>query len=80
MSDNEDVSALLDPVVSSRDSKLVLELKKQRQLTSNEKYYLLTHHFKPNSAYQFHSFSVVSRSIPFSTVGSPAIMVLSIPS
>ena len=48
--------------ISSGYFKRVLELKKQRQLTNSEKYYLLTHHFN------FHSFSVVvSRSIPFST-------------
>ena len=51
LSDNVETS--LHPAVSSGDFKRVLELKKQRQLTNNEKYHLLIHHFKPSPAYQF---------------------------
>ena len=45
LSDNVETS--LHPAVSSGDFKRVLEL------TNNEKYHLLIHHFKPSPAYQF---------------------------
>ena len=78
-SNNAKSGALVDSAISSGDFKQVLELKKQRQLANNGKYHLLIHHFKPSSTYQFPLLhSKVSRSVPFSTVGSPATMFLSI--
>jgi len=45
-----------NPAVQSEDFNKVVELMQQRVLSDNEKYYLLTSHFNPDSAYQFSIF------------------------
>ena len=46
----------LNPAVSSGDFKKVVELLQQQALSNNEKYYLLTNLFSPNSMYKFPSY------------------------
>ena len=48
-----ETGAILHPAINLGDFKQVLGLQKQRWLTNNEKYLLLTCHFKPSSTYQF---------------------------
>ena len=43
------------PAVSSGDFGRITELKKERALVDQEKYYLLKNHFRPNSPYRFPS-------------------------
>jgi len=45
----------LNPAVQSGDFKKVVELMQQRALFDDEKYYLLTSHFNPDSEYRFPS-------------------------
>ena len=56
-------SVTMHPAVSSGDFDRVVHLKAERELTDNEKFYLLNHHFVPGVGYQFpsHTFGKQSR-------------------
>ena len=51
--DAQSSSSSRHPAVASGDFKRVLNLKEQRNLTDDEKYYLLVSHFVPAGTYQF---------------------------
>jgi len=55
----------LNPAVQSGDFKKVVELMQQRTLTDDEKYYLLTSHFNPDSAYRLPSFEYDKQKCSF---------------
>ena len=49
----QSVPAGMDPAVTSGDFGKVMHLKSQRELTDEEKFYLLKHHFVPGKTFQF---------------------------
>ena len=55
----------IDTAVSSGDFSDVVQLKKQRMLTDQEKYYLLDKHFRPSSSYKFPSIMYSGRNRSF---------------
>ena len=66
----------MNPDIQSGDFGRILQLKSERQLTADEKYYLLKHHFVPDKNYSFSIYSIVITIGNFRENGLRIIMAL----